>query len=38
MARVPASKQTRKRLQELFDGSGAAEAERGELVFRRISE
>jgi transposase-like protein len=32
MARVPASKQTRKRLAELFDGRGAGEAERGELV------
>src|SRR5438477_13058086 len=31
MARVPASKQTRKRLEELFDGRGA-EADRGELV------
>lgn len=32
MTRVPASKQTRKRLAELFDGRGAAEANRGELV------
>src|SRR5579872_4561750 len=32
MARVPASKQTRKRLEELFDGRGAAEGARGELV------
>ena len=32
MARVPASKQTRKRLEQLFDGRGAAEADRGELV------
>ena len=32
MAKVPASKQTRKRLEQLFDGAGAAEADRGELV------
>lgn len=32
MARVPASKQTRKRLQQLFDGKGTVEADRGELV------
>jgi len=32
MARVPASKETRKRLQQLFEGRGAAEADRGELV------
>lgn len=32
MARVPASKQTRKQLEQLFDGRGPAEAERGELV------
>jgi putative transposase len=32
MARVPASKQTRKRLEQLFEGRGAAEADRGELV------
>jgi putative transposase len=32
MARVPASKQTRKRLEQLFDGGGAVEADRGELV------
>jgi len=32
MARVPASKQTRKRLQELFDGRWSPEGDRGELV------
>jgi putative transposase len=32
MARVPASKQTRKQLEQLFDGRGAAEGDRGELV------
>ena len=32
MARVPASKQTRKQLEQLFDGRGPAEADRGELV------
>src|SRR5437773_5815846 len=32
MARVPASKQTRKPLEQLFDGRGPAEADRGELV------
>src|SRR5438876_8895808 len=32
MARVPASKQTRKQLEQLFDGCGAAEGDRGELV------
>ena len=32
MARVPASKQTRKRLEQLFDGKGTPEAEPGELV------
>lgn len=32
MARVPASKQTRKQLEQLFDGGGAAEGDRGELV------
>jgi putative transposase len=32
MARVPASKQTRKRLMELFDGGGATEGDGSELV------
>src|SRR5207237_6233616 len=32
MARVLASKQTRKQLEQLFDGRGPAEADRGELV------
>jgi putative transposase len=32
MARVPASKQTRKRLEQLFSGTGEADADRGELV------
>jgi putative transposase len=32
MARVPASKQTRKQLEQLFDGQRPAEADRGELV------
>jgi putative transposase len=32
MARVPASKQTRKQLEQLFEGRGTAEADRGELV------
>src|SRR5436190_9100962 len=32
MARVLASKQTRKQLEQSFDGRGSAEAERGELV------
>ena len=32
MARIPASKQTRKRLTELFDGVGATEGDGGELV------
>ena len=32
MARVPASTQTRKRLEELLDGRGPAEGDRGELV------
>ena len=32
MARVPASKQTRKRLEQLFDGRGPDEGDRGELV------
>jgi len=32
MARVPASTQTRKRLEQLFEGRGPAEGDRGELV------
>src|ERR1044071_7990842 len=32
MARVPASQETRKRLEQLFDGREAAEGDRGELV------
>src|SRR5438876_3514256 len=32
MTRVPASKQTRKQLEQLFDGRGGAEGDRGELV------
>ena len=32
MARVPASKQTRKQLEQLFNGRGSPETDRGELV------
>ena len=32
MARVPTSKQTRNQLEQLFEGRGAAEGDRGELV------
>src|SRR5205814_8479465 len=32
MTRVPASKQTRKQLEQLFDGLGGTEGDRGELV------